>query len=85
MEVNPQIVHFCGHGMEDEGLVLQDETGQVKLVSTNALAGLFKLFADKVECVLLNACYSELQAEVIKHHIDYAIGMNQSLGESRSH
>ncbi|GAA6622364.1 SAVED domain-containing protein [Scytonema sp. NUACC26] len=81
LEESPQIVHFCGHGMGDEGLVLQDETGQVKFVSTNALAGLFKLFANKVECVLLNACYSELQAEVIKHHIDYVIGMNQSLGD----
>ncbi len=77
----PQIVHFCGHGVGDEGLVLENETGEVQFVSTNALVGLFKLFADQVECVLLNACYSEVQAEVIKQHIDYVIGMNQTIGD----
>ena len=29
------------------------------------LAGLFKLFADQVECVVLNACYAKVQAEAI--------------------
>lgn len=81
LEESPQIVHFCGHGVGDEGLVLENETGEVQFVSTNALAGLFKLFADQVECVLLNACYSEVQAEVIKQHIDYVIAMNQSIGD----
>jgi SMODS-associated and fused to various effectors sensor domain/CHAT domain len=78
---NPQIVHFCGHGEGDKGLVLEDITGQAMLVDSNTLAGLFKLFADQVECVLLNACYSEVQAEVIKQHIDYVIGMNQPVGD----
>ncbi|KAF3889090.1 MULTISPECIES: SAVED domain-containing protein [Nostocales] len=79
---NPQIVHFCGHGMGEEGLVLKDDnTGEVKFVSTYALAELFKLFADKVECVLLNACYSEVQAKAIAQHIDYVIGMKQSIND----
>lgn len=81
MEANPQIVHFCGHGEGDKGLVLEDITGQATFVDSNTLAGLFKLFADQVECVLLNACYSEVQAEVIKQHIDYVIGMNQPIGD----
>jgi PIN domain nuclease of toxin-antitoxin system len=39
--------------------------GQVELMPTEQLAGLFKLFASKgLECVLLNACYSEVQNEV---------------------
>lgn len=81
LEKRPQIVHFCGHGMGEEGLVLPNETGEVQFVSTHALAELFKLFADQVECVLLNACYSEVQAEVIKQHINYVIGMNQPIGD----
>ena len=32
-----------------------------------------------VECVLLNACYSEVQATAIVQHINYAIGMNQAI------
>lgn len=81
LEANPQIVHFCGHGEGEKGLVLEDITGQATFVDAITLAGLFKLFADQVECVLLNACYSEVQAEVIKQHIDYVIGMNQPIGD----
>ncbi|MBV6628143.1 MAG: SAVED domain-containing protein [Rivularia sp. (in: Bacteria)] len=81
LETNPHIVHFCGHGEGDAGLVLEDITGKPTLVDSNTLAGLFELFSDQVECVLLNACYSEKQADVIVQHIDYVIGMNQSIGD----
>ena len=79
LDVEPQIVHFCGHGEGKAGLVLEDETGQVKLVSTEALSQLFELFADRVECVLLNACYAEVQADAIVQHINYVIGMRQEI------
>jgi hypothetical protein len=65
----------------DEGLVLEDATGQAKLVSTEALSALFELFADSVECVVLNTCYSERQASAIAQHIPYVIGMNQAIGD----
>lgn len=42
---------------------------------------LFEQFADQVECVLLNACYSETQAVAIAEHINYVIGMNQAIGD----
>lgn len=76
----PHIVHFSGHGLE-EGLVFEDDTGREKLVEPQALAGLFELFADRVECVLLNACYSEHQAKAIAQHIDYVVGMSQAIGD----
>jgi CHAT domain len=79
LDVEPQIVHFCGHGQGQLGLVLEDETGRVKLVSTEALSKLFELFADRIECVLLNGCYTEVQAEAIVQHIKYAIGMRQEI------
>lgn len=31
--------------------------------------------------MLLNACYSEVQANAIAQHIDYVIGMNQAIGD----
>ena len=65
----------------EEGLILEDQTGQAKVVSTEALADLFKLFADSIECVILNACYSERQASAIAQHIPYVIGMNQAIGD----
>lgn len=82
LDFAPQIVHFSGHGVGEGGLALEDELGQAKLVSAGALAGLFELFADQVECVLLNACYSVLQAEAIALHIPYVIGMNQAVGDA---
>ena len=75
-EEKPQIVHFCGHGMEDGSLVLEDDGGNHKPVSSEGLAALFKLHANYVKCVLLNACYSSKPAEVIGRHINYVIGMN---------
>ena len=51
------------------------------MISTEALAELFELCADHIECVLLNACYSEVQATAIAQHINYVIGMSQSIGD----
>jgi hypothetical protein len=77
----PRIVHFSGHGAGEQGLALENELGQMQLVSTDALAGLFKLLKNTVECVVLNACYSEEQAEVIHQHINCVVGMNQAIGD----
>jgi class 3 adenylate cyclase len=81
-EFKPSIVHFSGHGDGEQGLAFEDEDGELKLVSTAALSDLFKLFARNVECVLMNACYSEVQAEAIRQHIPYVIGMNQAIGDT---
>lgn len=67
--------------IEQEGLMFEDETGQPKLVSKEAIASLFALFADQVECVVLNACYSEIQAKAIAHHIPYVVGMKRAIGD----
>jgi hypothetical protein len=55
LDFKPQIVHFSGHGAGQDGLVFEDAVGQEKLVSSEALANLFKLFSKRVECILLNA------------------------------
>ncbi|MDY6898046.1 MAG: TIR domain-containing protein [Cyanobacteriota bacterium] len=82
LDFDPQIVHFCGHGEADGGLVLEDLNGQMKLVQPEAIAGLFEQCIDTVECVLLNACYSYKQADAIVEHINYVIGMKQSIGDT---
>lgn len=81
LEYQPAIVHFSGHGSGSTGLALENNSGQVQLVSTEPLARLFGLFQDKIECVLLNACYSQTQADAIHQHIDYVVGMNQAIGD----
>lgn len=74
----PEIVHFSGHGEGQAGLVLVSHDNQPKPATAEALSGLFKQFPE-VKCVLLNACYAEMQAKAIVQHIDYVIGMKQAV------
>ncbi|NJL91958.1 MAG: CHAT domain-containing protein [Coleofasciculaceae cyanobacterium SM2_1_6] len=80
-EIKPQIVHFSGHGIGKQGLAFEDEDGGVKLVSSETLGNLFRLFAREIECVVLNACYAEVQAEIIRAYIPYVIGMKEAIGD----
>jgi len=81
LDHEPQVVHFSGHGEGEQGLLLEDEIGQIKLVSADALAALFKLYGDRLQCVVLNACYSTVQAEAIAQHIPYVIGMSDAISD----
>lgn len=82
LEVNPQIIHFSGHGSGEDGLIFENEVGTATFVDAESLAGLFELVADEIECIILNACYSDLQAEAIAQHISYVIGMNKAIGDN---
>ncbi len=75
----PRLVHFCGHGAGSEGLILEAESGKYQLVNNQALGDLFKLFDTKIECVMLNACYSQVQAVEINQHINYVIGTKKQI------
>ncbi len=76
---DPIIVHFCGHGAGKQGLVVESEKGEKDLIGTKILADFFELFKSRVDCVVMNACYSEVQAEAINEHIKYVIGMKQAI------
>ena len=78
----PQIVHFCGHGSGRQGLVFESNNRGEQWVRVEALSDLFRLFAQNVGCVLLNACYSEEQANAIVNHIDYVIGMSHEIQDN---
>jgi hypothetical protein len=79
LDLKPTIVHFCGHGTGERGLVLEDDAGEPYLASTEALSGLFGTLPDQPECVLLNACYTEVQAKAMVQHINYVIGMQDEI------
>jgi hypothetical protein len=80
LDESPSIVHFSGHGSGADGLVLETENGGVEPAPTEALAQLFSLCADHVECVVLNACYTDVQAAAISRHIPFVIGMGNAIG-----
>jgi MoxR-like ATPase len=53
----PTIVHFCTHGEED-GIILEHESGEGKLVSPEMLSKMFLGLSERVPCVVLNSCAS---------------------------
>ena len=84
LDTQPQIVHFSGHGSEAGALCFENLSGVMMPVAPDALSALFKQFSDLVNCVLLNACFSENQAKVIAEYIDYVIGIDQEISDRAS-
>ncbi len=78
LDHDPDIVHFIGHGNK-KGLLVEDEMGMAVPISSKALTGLFELFSNKIECVILSACYSKSRANAVSKHIKYVIGMRREI------
>jgi len=81
LRYKPDIVHFSGHGSEFSEIILEDSDGNSKPVTASALSRLFSLLKDNIQCVVLNACYSEVQAEAIAQHINCVVGMSGAIGD----
>jgi DNA-binding MarR family transcriptional regulator len=70
-----------GPSADAGGLAFEDDQGRLRLISGEALCGLFELCKHHVRCVILNACHSDHQAEAIFRHIDHVIGMNTAIAD----
>lgn len=81
LDTRPQVVHFSGHGTFEGALCFEDRLGTSYPIESKGLAALFEQFSDQVQCVILNSCYSQLQARAIVKHIDYVIGMKQKIAD----
>lgn len=81
LDINPTYVHFSGHGTKTGMLCVEDKVGKTHPIEAFALASLFENFSGSLKCIILNACYSEGQALEIVKHIDYVIGMNNSVSD----
>ncbi len=60
---------------------MEDADVLSQLVPNDALSNLFGLCSDSIECVILNACYSDVQATEIAKHIPYVMGMSSSISD----
>lgn len=78
---NPTIVHFSGHGEASGEICFEDEEGVSQPVDPQTLASLFSIFNESVRCIVLNACYSQEQAEALAQHIDCVMGMNDAISD----
>jgi hypothetical protein len=81
LDVQPAIVHFSGHGTPAGAICVEGRSGEALPIEAAALALLFEQFREQVECVVLNACYSEAQANAIVQHIDYVVGVSQEIDD----
>ena len=80
-QYRPHVVHFSGHGTDTDQILLADDARQVSPVSAAALRQLFTILKDNVRVVVLNACYSQAQAQAIVEVIDCAVGMKRAIGD----
>jgi ABC-type branched-subunit amino acid transport system substrate-binding protein len=85
------IIHFSGHGEGERGLVFEDEEGRPRFVDSRGLTQLLRMISERenavqcnVECVILNACYTEVQAQAISEHIPYVIGLKQEINDRKA-
>lgn len=74
-ELQPEIIHFSGHGTATGELLLEGEGGKPKIVSKEAIIGAITAASEKVRLVFFNACFSQIQAQAIVRQIEAAIGM----------
>lgn len=81
-EHKPHIIHFSGHGSNNDEIVFMGDDGKQKLVSKRAIVELMKAMTDNIKLVLFNTCYSSSQAEEVVEYIDAAIGMNTAIGDN---
>ncbi|MDJ0899245.1 MAG: CHAT domain-containing protein [Xenococcus sp. MO_188.B8] len=79
LRYKPDIVHFSGHGSSASEIILEDDSGNSHPVSVRALSQLFSILKDNIHCVVLNACYSEPQAQAIAQHIESVVGMSKAI------
>jgi AcrR family transcriptional regulator len=81
LRYKPHIVHFAGHGSQEGQIILEDRNGEAKPVSPDTLTSLFRTLRDNIQCIVLNACYSDLQAKAIIKVIDCVVGMSSAIGD----
>mgnify|MGYP000887216110 CR=1 FL=1 len=78
----PQVVHFSGHGSKKGRLAFEDDEGNVNLLDREIIGRLFEIHGESVRCVVLNACYSKAQAELLRRHVDFVVGMEGEVGDA---
>lgn len=83
-EDTPSVLHFSGHGAGDQGLCFQSADGSALTVSADGLAQVMQAAGASVTVVVLNACYSEVQAQALVAHVPCVIGMADAIGDEEA-
>ena len=80
MRHRPRIVHFSGHGSSSgELFFVGEQPGTIGPVSSQTLHRLFQTLHGDICCVVLNACYSALQATALATVLPCVVGMSRAV------
>lgn len=77
----PVIAHFSGHGSAAQGILVLDDGARARPVPPDALLDLFRILSRHVRCVVLNACYTEQQAQAIAAYVPCVVGMHHRVSD----
>lgn len=80
IEEMPHVLHFSGHGSTDQ-IAFMEANGIAAPVSQAGLKSLLTALKGNIRLVVLNACYTQQQADSITDVIDCAIGMSRAIGD----
>jgi len=75
------VAHFSGHGA-DAGIALHDANDKVRLLSNQELGKVLAAAPKRLKLAVFNSCNSAEQARVAVEHVDAAVGMQQTIGDS---
>ena len=85
LDDEPKLVHFAGHGGGPDGsIAAEDDYGLAHVIPVDGLVHLFRTFGRSVDCVLVNACDTELLARELSAVVPFAIGMRQPVRDRSS-
>lgn len=79
-EIKPDVVHFSGHG-SDEDLLFEDAGGRSVLLAGEQLQRLLQLGESRIRLAVFNTCSSASHADLARRHVDVAIGMDATISD----
>ncbi|MEA5553292.1 alpha/beta hydrolase [Anabaena cylindrica UHCC 0172] len=81
LQYEPIILHFSGHGNSNGEIILNNRQDQAQVVSIETLAELLSTVGGRIECVVLNACFSLEKADAIAEQVSCVIGMDKEIDD----
>jgi esterase/lipase superfamily enzyme len=81
VEHQPTIVHIVGHGSATGEILLKDGLDRTQPITPSAFARLFGTVERKVDCVVLNSCFSLEMADELVAHVRCTIGVDEEIDD----
>lgn len=80
LEQDYHIVQFSGHA-SPKGLSFENEIGEPQFVPQDALAKFMSRYSPPVQCVILNACYTIGQGNLVSMGVPFTVAMDGPISD----